>query len=261
MSVNSYLINLTSTLVLSESEKSSISTSINTLSSRLTSYFDSTVTAHFQFGSSTRGTILPRKADSYSDIDYMIVFSTSDGQKKPQTYLDRLRGFVELKYSTSEIYQSHPTIVLSLHHINFELVPAIYNYGYQIPSPASSWLEWINTDPSGANQLLQDKNKINDYQIKPLVRLVKYWNTSKGHPFSSFSLEQHIVKRSFFGCSTLKDYFYEFWSGFNCSYDTAQYIKDKVISAKQYASKAKEYENNNMPTNAELEIKKIVRSL
>jgi Second Messenger Oligonucleotide or Dinucleotide Synthetase domain len=261
MSVNSHLTNLASTLVLSESEKLSISTSIKTLSLRLTSYFEGKLTGHFQFGSSTRDTILPRKADSYSDIDYMIVFSTFDSQKKPQTYIDRLRRFVELKYSTSEIYQSHPTIVLSLNHINFELVPAICNYEYQIPSPASSWIEWTSTDPSGTNQLIQQKNKINDYQIKPLVRLVKYWNTCKGHPFSSFSLEQHVVNRSFLGCSNLRDYFYEFWSGFNYSYDTAQYIKDKVNSAKQYASKAKEYENNNMPTYAELEIKKIVPSL
>jgi Second Messenger Oligonucleotide or Dinucleotide Synthetase domain len=261
MSVNSHLTDLASTLVLSELEKSSISTSINTLSSRLTSYFGSTVTGHFQFGSSTRGTILPRKADKYSDIDYMVVFSTSDGQKKPQTYLDRLRRFVELKYSTSEIYQSHPTIVLSLNHINFELVPAIYNYSYQIPSLASSWLEWMNTDPSGTNHLLQDKNKSNNYQIKPLVRLIKYWNTQKGYPFTSFSIEQYIVNRSFWGCSALKDYFYEFWSGFDCSYDTAQSIKDKVNSAKQHARKAKEYENNNMPASAESEIKKIVPSL
>ena len=261
MSVNSHLTSLASTLVLSESETSSISTSINTLSSRLNSHFGSTVKEHFQFGSSTRGTILPRKADSNSDIDYMVLFDTSDGQKKPQTYLDRLRRFVEAKYSTSEIYQSHPTIVLSLNHINFELVPAIYNYGYQIPSPASSWIEWMSTDPSGINQLLQDKNKNNNSKIKPLVRLIKYWNARQGHPFTSFSIEEYIISRSFWGCSALKDYFYDFWSGFSYSYDTAQYIKNKVDSAKKYAKKAKEYEDNDRPISAELEIKKIVPSL
>ena len=138
MSVNSYLTTLASDLVLSSSEKASISTSISTLSSRLNSYFGSNITNHFQFGSNTRGTILPRKADTDSDIDYMVVFDSTDGQKKPQTYLDRLRRFAEEKYSTSEIAQSNPTIVLSLNHIKFELVPAIYNYSYQIPSPASS---------------------------------------------------------------------------------------------------------------------------
>lgn len=258
MSVNSHLVSLASDLVLSEQEKSSISTSISTLSLRFASYFGSDVTNKFQFGSSTRGTILPRKADSNSDIDYMIIFDTSDGQKKPQTYLDRLKRFAEAKYSTSEISQSNPTIVLSLNHIRFELVPAIYNYGYQIPSPASSWSEWTSTDPTGTNDALQNKNKAENYQIKPLVRLLKYWNARKVHPFRSFDLEQYIVGKYFWSCSALKDYFYDLWSGFSCTYNTAQYIKDMVESAKAHARKAKEYEDEGMPASAESEIKKIV---
>jgi len=262
MSVNTHLTNLASDLVLSDAEKSSILTSITTLETRLNKYFGSSITNHFKFGSSTRGTILPRKADSNSDIDYMVVFDiNSEDQKKPQTYLDRLRKFANSKYSTSEIAQSSPTIVLSLNHIKFELVPAIYSYGYEIPSPTSSWSEWISTDPSGTNQALQDKNKAENYQIKPLVRLVKYWNATKGHPFASFSLEQHIVNKYFWSCTALKDYFYSFWSGFDCSYDTAQYIKDMVKSAKQHVANAEQYEYDDMPLSAESEIKKVVPSL
>jgi hypothetical protein len=262
MSVNTHLTNLASDLVLSDAENSSIATSISTLASRLDAYFGDNITNHFQFGSSTRGTILPRKADSNSDIDYMIVFNTSvDGQKKPQTYLDRLKRFAESKYSTSEVFQSSPTIVLSLNHINFELVPAIYNYGYQIPSPSSSWAEWMSTDPSTTNQAIQDKNKQNNYQIKPLVRLVKYWNATKGHPFTSFSLEQHIVGMFFGSGTALRNYFYDFWSALSCTYDTAQYIKDMVSSAKEHAKKAKEFEDKDMPISAESEIKKIVPEL
>ena len=261
MTASTHLTTLASDLVLSDAEKTCISTSITTLSSRLKAYFGSNVTNHFQFGSNTRGTILPRKADSNSDIDYMVVFDTSDGQKKPQAYLDRLKKFAETKYSTSEISQSSPTIVLSLNHIRFELVPAINNYGYQIPSPASSWTEWTSTDPAGANQTIQDKNKAENYQIKPLVRLIKYWNATQGHSFTSFSLEQYIVNKYFGSCIALRDYFYAFWSDFSCTYDTAQYIKDQVERAKKYATQAKQYEADNMPATAEAEIKKIVPTL
>ena len=261
MSVNNHLVSLASGLVLSENEKNSISSSISTLSSRLAFYFGSDVTSKFQFGSSTRGTILPRKKDKKSDIDYMIVFDTSDGHKKPQTYLNRLKRFAEKKYSTSEISQSNPTIVLSLNHIRFELVPAIYDYGYEIPSQASSWSEWTSTDPTSTNDALQNKNKAENYQIKPLVRLFKYWNARKGHPFRSFELEQYVVEQSFWSCSALKDYFYDLWSGFSCTYDTPQYIKDMVESAKAHARRAKEYENNHMPASAESEIKKIVPAI
>jgi len=261
MTVNTHLTGLASDLVLSTVETTSIQKSINTLSIRLEAYFGNKITSHFQFGSSKRGTILPRKADGNSDIDYMIVFDTSDGIKKPQAYLERLRKFADTMYSTSEVFQSHPTIVLSLNHIKFELVPAIYDYGYQIPSPASSWSEWIYTDPDGTNQSLIDKNKAENYQIKPLVRLIKYWNAEQGHPFASFKLEQHIVQNSFWFCSSLKDYFYTFWADFSCTYDSPQYVKDKVARAKKYAAKAKEYEDDGMPYSAETEIQKIVPSL
>ena len=128
MSVNSHLTSTGSSLVLSSTESGSISTSISTLSTRLNSWFGNTITQDFQFGSSVRGTILPRSADSRSDIDYMVVFNTSDGKKKPQTYLDRLRKFAENKYSSSDIKQSSPTLVLSLNHISFCLL-------YTSPSP------------------------------------------------------------------------------------------------------------------------------
>lgn len=261
MTVNTHLTNLASSLVLSSDETSSIQTSISTLSSRLNNYFGGNIVQHFQFGSSTRGTILPRKADPKSDIDYMIVFNTSDGIFKPQTYLDRLRKFAESRYSTSEIAQSSPTIVLSLNHIKFELVPAIDSYGYQIPSPSSSFTDWVSTNPAEANQQIQDKNKSENYLIKPLVRLIKYWNATQDGVFTSFSLEQYIVRQNYWTCTTLKDYFYAFWADFSCSTSHAQSTKDKVRRAKEHAAKAKSFEENDMPVSAEVEIKKVVPTL
>lgn len=264
MSVNTYLSSLSSSLVLSGLEQSSIKTSIATLSTRLNAYFGNKITSQFQFGSSTRGTILPRKADQRSDIDYMVIFDISEGQKKPQTYLDHLKRFTEVKYSTSERCQSHPTIILSLNHIKFELVPAIqnsafYRQNYSIPSPASNWIE---TNPSQISLLLKDKNGKNQSQIKPLVRLVKYWNARNGYPFSSFSLEIHIINQQFWSCSSLRDYFYQFWSGLSYSdYGTPQSTKDKVDRAKKNIAEVKAYEAAGMVSHAELHVQKILPPL
>lgn len=163
MSVLSHLEAVASNAVLDGTEKTSINTSISTLQTRLNNYFNNNeLSTHFKFGSSTRETILPRKMDENSDIDYMIVFK--DTTKKPQTYLDNLKKFVEAKYSTSEVYQSNPTIVLELNHIKFELVPAI-NKGttlypsYYIPDKAASKNDWIYTDPNDFNDKLVEKTK------------------------------------------------------------------------------------------------------
>jgi len=49
MSVNSHLTGLGSDLVLSDTEKSGITTSITTLGTRLDSYFGKGITSHFKF--------------------------------------------------------------------------------------------------------------------------------------------------------------------------------------------------------------------
>lgn len=55
MLINTYLSETASNLVLSAKEKDSITTSINTLESRLNSYFGSNIEEKFKFGSYTRG--------------------------------------------------------------------------------------------------------------------------------------------------------------------------------------------------------------
>jgi predicted nucleotidyltransferase len=263
LSVLTHLNNTSSALVLTETEKSSISTSLTTLSSRLNAYFGTQMISSFHFGSYSRGTILPRKADSYSDVDYMVVFSTSDGEKKPQTYLDRLKNFANAKYSTSEVVQSYPTIVLNLNHIRFELVPAVKDYfgDYKIPNPNDNWSDWIYTYPLKDNEALTEKNKNNNYEIKPLVRLIKYWNAKNGYPYSSFALESYIVGNSYWLCTSLKDYFYNFWDNFEAHYSNPQATKDKVTRAKKIVANAKSYEASGYPVTAEQEIEKLIPKL
>lgn len=262
MSVNSYLTDLASALVLSSGENSSISTSIATLSARLSLYFGSDIDSDFKFGSSTRGTILPRQADERSDIDYMVVFENGSPEFRPQTYLNRLKNFAQARYSTSEINQSHPTIVLSLNHIKFELVPALEDYwaGYKIPSPASDWSDWMNTNPNGFNTKLSDANGNNNFKIKPLVRLIKYWNAKNGYPFRSFELEDYICNQVFWGCSSLKDYFYHFWEYFSWPYSLSLLTQGRIGTVQRRIETAKANEAAGYPYTAQQEIEKIVPS-
>ena len=176
-------------------------------------------------------------------------------------------GFTIHYYSTSQIHQSHPTIVLELSHIKFELVPAIKPSlwsDYQIPSPSESFTEWMSTDPTGFNQNLTDKNTNNYSRIKPLVRLIKYWNALNGRHFSSYDLENYIVNANypfFLYSAPLKDYFYAFWDMFSCEWGTSQYIVDKVSRTKKEIADIKQYEQNERSSLAEYRIQKILPSL
>ena len=257
MSLNSYLSDCASNLVLSSSEKESITTSINTLESRLVSYFEDSIEEKFEFGSYTRGTILPRKVDEDSDVDYMVVFDNSNDYK-PQTFLDRLKRFAQTKYSTSEIYQSSPTIVLELSNIKFELVPAYKRYGtYYIPDGNDGWMA---TYPNDFNDKLTETNNNNSYKIKPLVRLIKHWNVNVNyHDLTSYKIEESIAYNmtySYYSCTSYTDYVKRAFDEIK-KITTDTYILNRIDKALERINRAIDYENDGKPYSASEEIKKV----
>lgn len=257
MSVLSFLTDTASSAVLSVAEQSSIATSITTLQSRMSLHFDSsTIAQHFRFGSSTRGTILPRSMDERSDIDYMVVFS--DSSAIPQTYLNRLKAFVERRYGSSEIYQSSPTIVLELNHIKFDLVPATKTWlgEIQIPNGAGGW---TTTNPNDFNATLEAKNKEHKSLIKPTIRLFKYWNATAGFPFQSFEMEKWVCGLSFWFLANQKDYFFAVIDKLSTDSSYSQRVNAEITRAKAIVTNVRKYESDEMPATAEKEIKKLFR--
>lgn len=258
MSVNSYLENLAGELILSSTEKDSIRISINTLYTRLNLYFESDIEEKFVFGSYSRVTILPRKVDENSDIDCMIVFDNSNNYK-PQTFLDKLRRFAKAKYSTSEIYQSSPTIVLELNHIKFELVPAYKSYSgiYYISDGNGGWMA---TYPNDFNVQLTKANNNNFFKVKPLVRLIKEWNVKVNyHDLTSYKIEERIAYNmvySYYSCTSYVDYVKEAFKELkNITYSSS--VRNRIDLALSRIDKAIEYENDNMLYLALVEIKKV----
>jgi hypothetical protein len=253
MSVLSYLQRRSAQAILSGPEEESIRTSISALGSRLTMLFGSQIAEQFRFGSSTRGTILPRSMDEDSDIDYMVVFS--DSGLAPQTYLDRVRRFAETYYRSSAIKQSSPTIVLELNHIKFDLVPALKDWfsGYKIVDSQGGWRD---TNPHDFNSSLTSKNNNCGSLIKPTVRLVKFWNAQNGYVYESYGLEKWIVAQSYWFCTNLRDYVFEVLA--NLPSTGVQWRDQRIQRAKDIVSQAREYERLDLSSLAESEIKKLI---
>ncbi|WP_417491615.1 SMODS domain-containing nucleotidyltransferase [Maricaulis sp.] len=205
MTINAYLQDLSANAVLSNAENEAIARSIDAIGNRLNQHFGGKLDAHFRFGSSTRGTILPRMYDEASDIDYMVVFA--DGGYQPQTYLNQLRRFVHVHYARSTTKQTAPTITLSLHHIRFDLVPATREFwgGYQIPAGQD---DWICTNPNDFNADLTEADESNRHLVKPAIRLAKIWNARSGYVLNSYLFEKWIAGGSFWFCTDLRGYFF-----------------------------------------------------
>lgn len=263
MSVQTHLTQTASNLILTPSEKLSISSSITILESRLIYHFSNgEINKKLLFGSYTRETILPRKVDPDSDIDYMIVFN-NPSDLKPQTFLERLKRFTEARYSSSERKQSYPTIVLELNHIKFELVPAINSYWqseYRIPN-RETYDQWIDTSPEQLKRELTNKNIQLNYLGKPLVRLLKYWNTREGKIYSSFEIEKFVISNVFYSSSTLKELFFEAIRDLHSNrWSLPRYKISKVERAMTIVENTERFENNFQPNSAEIEIKKLIPS-
>ncbi len=254
MSVLSYLESRASGAILSTDEEESIRKSIETLKNRLFLHFNSKLSEQFRFGSSTRGTILPRAMDARSDIDYMIVFS--DVGYTPQTYLDRLKSFAEKYYYSSEIKQSSPSIVLELNHIKFDLVPAVKSYfGYQIVNLGGGWQE---TNPNDFNAKLTAKNNLELYKIKPMIRLAKFWNAKNGYIYDSFDFEKWMIDLSYWSSINLTQYLFNVFDNLNPYLEQTQWRIDKIERAKKIVTDVRSYEKNGYPLSAEQEIKKLI---
>ena len=263
MSINSYLEETASNLIIKGNEKESIDVSLNTFKDRMRDYFSKYESVDLKeikvFGSYQRDTNLPQSVDYGTDVDIMLVMD-NDGAT-PQTYLDRVRRSVKAKYSTSQIRQSSPTVVLQMLHIKFEITPAIMDGGlYKIKNNRNEWIyTFFATDFSN----LTTANKNNHYIIKPLLRLLKYWNVSKNcKAFSSYELEKIIVnyyQPSQYQGYDLKKYLL---TGMNELYKlfTYNYQKerlDKAIYNIQEAIKDEE----KYPSCAMSEIKKVIGEL
>lgn len=243
MSVLSYLQALSSKLVLSTDESISIAVSLGFLKTNLGRWSHSDeIKTQEAFGSYKRETILPRKYDEGSDVDYMIVFKNVNNYD-PETYRTWLQKFAESYYSRSEIYKDFPTVVLELGHIKFELVPAIQSlWGtYQIPDNTTYFNKWQSTDPFSLKNKITEANKLNS-NIRPLIRVLKYWNARNGKPFASFQLEEKIASYAYWGYSlNLEDCFHGVVDTLYADYNMSEAKKRAINNLKAKSQQARDY--------------------
>ena len=258
MSVLTYLTSLSSQLVLSTEERISIGVSLGFLKTKLSNWSHSSdIQEQAVFGSYDRDTILPRKYDDGSDVDYMIVFKNPN-QLQPETFRGWLKKFAEDKYTRSEIYLDYPTTVLELSHIKFELVPAIKPmWGtYMIPDNTTIFSKWQSTNPFTLKNTITEANKIN-HNIRPLIRVMKYWNVLNGKPYASYELEQKIANMPFWYSKNLEECFYFFVEALIPEYSMSQLKKNAVNKLKNAARQAQYYKHMGLDGLAENEIKTI----
>ena len=145
-------------------------------------------------------------------------------------------------FKTSVIHITKiPAVVLELNHIKYDLVPAYISeflFSSTICIPDSD-TKWMDTDPEGFGKKLSEKNKNNNYLIRPTIRLMKAWNAKAGYPITSYELEQEIVNDFYVFPSTLEDYFFNVIESLSSDRSTT-IAERKINGLKENAGKVKE---------------------
>lgn len=202
--IHSYYLELSKALIFSTEKRERIDISIEYFKQKIWGQFQDRLVEVVVFGSYSRDTIIIE--DDEADVDIVVIYKTREVQ--PDTYLKQIKSFCEDTYNRSTIYQDHPTIVIDMEHIKFEIVPSIYvSPGVvKIPAPRSKELKWVHTNPKDLITKVQAKDKNNKNLILPVIRILKYWNTLNDRPFSSFQIERAVVDK-IYTCSTVKQYF------------------------------------------------------
>lgn len=265
-SIESYLKNLATQYYLKNSsdEVSKIDGSVSTLFRNLDSFFNQKqIKRKFVFGSYDRDTILPRRYDSGSDVDVMVVFNHSIFERTPETYRSWLQTFANYHYANrynSKVTKTFPTVKVELNHIKYDLVPAreittFYSPTLQIPDSSGGW---IVTDPNDVKSKLVRANTTYSGIVRPIVRLLKAWNSKMTFPpFDSYDLESKIISFYYFGDNIQSGFFYAV-KQLSLPIHAAAYKKKELENLQKVCLEVEELLQNNLIVLAKLELHKVL---
>ncbi len=143
-------------------------------------------------GSYSRQTIVRQDRD----IDVMAAFSVgkywTNYENNSNAFVSLLREALNKQYGRSDVSTSGAAVVMAMTVFNVDVVPAFKRTGggYLISDGADRWKP---TNPPSHAQLMKDRNTA-DPRLKPVVKLVKYWNIVNDAKLESFHIEMALEK-------------------------------------------------------------------
>lgn len=121
-----------------------------------------------------------------------------DALPAPERVLDSLASAIRYRYPLSSIYGQRRSVRLKLQHLNIDVVPAIPDEhdATLISIPDRNASEWIKSSPRKHSENSSRVNKKRGGRFKPLVKLLKLWNSNLPDTVrcKSFTIETMAVR-------------------------------------------------------------------
>ena len=126
-----------------------------------------------------------------SDVD---LYYRYDGNKSPQSVLEKTKFFLKKKYEQAEIKVSSPSIVIVFKKIKIEITPYILNKNGVELVPTKDLKNWNETNLFALKKKMKALRSTNNV-INDVVKILKYWNFNNGNRFRSFEIENLIYNQ------------------------------------------------------------------
>lgn len=161
--------------------------------------FRNRISGTYLTGSYSRDTAI----DPLDDVDIVFVIDpiqwprsflakVFDAKPDPAGLLGSFGTAIRRRYQSSSVRTQRRSVRLQLAHLNLDVVPAIAD-----STPNIIWIpdrdtgEWIKSGPNVHRIDGEEVNQKNDGRYKPLVKILKYWNSNlpKTARLKSFTVE------------------------------------------------------------------------
>ncbi|OSZ79900.1 hypothetical protein CAP36_01130 [Chitinophagaceae bacterium IBVUCB2] len=145
------------------------------------------------------------------DIDIFAVLKRDDWKDEydqlpnPQSVLSKFKNYLNgLNDYKDKVSQNRPCVTIELSDKDFDILPSfeLVGGGYEIPN--HDLKSWIKTYPELLSSDLEATHKKCDYKLKPLIKVIKYWNRDKGKLIPSFHIEEVAI--NIFKINSFKNY-------------------------------------------------------
>lgn len=114
----------------------------------------------------------------------------------PDTVLSSFAAAIRYRYPASSVFGQRRSVRLELNHLDIDVVPAIEESGDIIWIPDRERGDWIKSAPRAHANNASKVNKQQGARFKPIVKLLKYWNSNipSTASFKSFAVETMAIR-------------------------------------------------------------------
>lgn len=194
--IDQFLTSISKVLNVPRTTTAQVDAKILDVRKKFSQHTSANVLSVVPFGAYTRGTLLPLDYDRRASVGLLVQFS--DTGLHPQTYLDRIEHLLCASYPSRSHLRDATSITLPAHPYPLRLVPALDagHAGFRIPAQ-NMVSGWRHANPAEFSRRLDFADQFNQKLIRPLIRVIKYWNGVNAYPFHPFHLEYEIVNKGY----------------------------------------------------------------